>query len=292
LVLAMLMVAGTVATIGVQTQWSLGAAADSFEIVGRANAAATPVSPLAKLAGPIQAAISSSDGQASVVVVDLSEARGNRLEINAHAVYDAASTYKLPTLMAEAERIASGASRATDKVCFDQSEQEDGWFDDYDDGDCYSRQSLGQRVGIYSDNTAGHMLVDDLGGARSLNTYAASRGARESKFFVPNQTTAYDLAALWEAEARGKAGGRAAQAWLYPLLTNTKFEKGIPAGVPDAVTVVHKVGFVDSTVNDAGVVLGPKRSYVLSVTTDGVGGDAAWALIARISALVWAAEAG
>jgi beta-lactamase class A len=123
-----------------------------------------------------------------------------------------------------------------------------------------------------------------------LNAYARTHGAEHSAFYYPNRTTAGDLASLWTSEARGHAGGQAAQQWLYPLLTSTAFERGIPAGVPVSARVVHKVGWIDSTLNDAALVTAPGASYVLAITTDGLGGDSGWALVARISAVVWKYE--
>jgi beta-lactamase class A len=132
------------------------------------------------------------------------------------------------------------------------------------------------------------MLVDGLGGSRVLNQYAQAHGATKSAFFYPNRTTAGDLAALWTAEATGRAGGAPAQQWLYPLLTKTAFENGVPAGVPRSAQVVHKVGWLDDSVNDAALVTAANARYVLVITSDGLGGDPAWALLARLSAIVWA----
>jgi beta-lactamase class A len=135
------------------------------------------------------------------------------------------------------------------------------------------------------------MLVRDVGGAQVLNAWAASIGATSSQFFDGNTTTAADLAALWKAEAQGSLGGAAAQAWLYPMLTGTRTESGVPAGVGGA-TVVHKTGSVDLVENDAALVTsGPDGAYVLTVMTDGLGGAAGWQLIAGISATVWRLEA-
>src|SRR5207245_7683873 len=132
-----------------------------------------------------------------------------------------------------------------------------------------------------------------LGGAAALNGYARTRGATESVFWIPNATTSGDLARLWRSEATGNAGGSAAQAWLYPLLTDTAFEAGVPAGLPAAAVVAHKVGEIDAVVSDAALVEnGPHGAYVLTVMTDGVGGDAAWRLIASISTQVWTLAAG
>jgi beta-lactamase class A len=146
------------------------------------------------------------------------------------------------------------------------------------------------RAGIYSDNTAGHMLVRDVGGAAALNAWAAAIGATSSQFFDGNTTTAADLAALWGAEAQGELGGAAAQAWLYPMLTGTRTESGVPAGL-SGVTVVHKTGTIDLVDNDAALVTsGPSGAYVLVVMTDGAGGTAGWQLISGISAAVWQFE--
>jgi hypothetical protein len=134
------------------------------------------------------------------------------------------------------------------------------------------------------------MLVRDVGGAAVLNAWAASAGATGSAFFDGNTTTPDDLAALWVAEAQGDVGGAVAQAWLYPVLTNTRTESGVPAGV-SGTTVVHKTGTIDLVDNDAALVIsGPAGPYVLVVMTDGLGGTDGWQLIANISSSVWQFE--
>ena len=101
----------------------------------------------------------------------------------------------------------------------------------------------------------------------------------------------FDLAFIWAAEAKGDLGGSAAQAWLYPLLTNTRTESGVPAGVSGA-TVVHKTGTIDLVDNDAALVTSSASGpYVLVVMTDGLGGPDGWQLIANISTVVWRFEA-
>jgi len=176
-------------------------------------------------------------------------------------------------------------------VCFQSDDYEDGWFADYVDGACFTRNELALRAGMYSDNTAGHMLVRDVGGPDVLNAWAASLGATSSAFFIDNTTTSADLAALWLAEVNGTIGGAAAQGWLYPMLTGTRTESGVPAGVPGGVVVVHKTGTIDLVDNDAALVTsGPDGPYVLVVMTDGLGGSEGWQLIASISADVWQFE--
>ncbi|HKC19526.1 MAG TPA: serine hydrolase [Candidatus Dormibacteraeota bacterium] len=248
-------------------------------------------SPMA-LTSSIEPVVSAGGGTVGIALLELAGSSPLAWSYNGSDVFTAASTYKLAVLMLEAQNIAVGATKPYGVVCYQDSDYEDGWFDDYADGMCYTRTELAQRAGIYSDNTAGHMLVRDVGGADVLNAWAAAAGAKSSVFFTDNTTTADDLATLWAAEAKGSLGGTAAQAWLYPVLTGSRTEAGIPAGVQGRSGVVHKTGTIDQFENDAALVTsGPNGPYVLVVMTDGLGGEAGWKLIASVSSNVWTFEA-
>ena len=238
----------------------------------------------------LQQLAAASGASVSVTVVELGGSDPLSWSLDGGAVFTAASTYKLVALMMEAQNIASGATDPNGLVCYQDSDYEAGWFDDYAPGECFTRNELASRAGQQSDNTAGHMLVRDIGGVDALNAWAASAGTTDSAFSDPNTTTAADLAVLWTAEAKGSLGGASAQAWLYPLLTGTTTEAGVPAGISGS-TVVHKTGAIDAVENDAALVTaGPDGAYVLVVMTDGLGGAAGWDLIAGMSAAVWQIE--
>jgi beta-lactamase class A len=274
----------TVATITRTSQIGSSGAASLAPIPSLARDVSQPTTAIDSL-------IASSGGVAGVTLIELGGIDPISWSVNSTEVFTAASTYKLAALMLEAQNIAAGITDPNGVVCFEAADYESGWFDDYEVGTCFTRNELAVRAGVYSDNTAGHMLVRDVGGAEVLNAWAASIGATSSQFFDGNTTTAADLAALWDAEAQGSLGGAAAQAWLYPMLTGTRTESGVPAGVGGA-TVVHKTGSLDLVENDAALVTsGPDGAYVLTVMTDGLGGAAGWQLISGISATVWRFEA-
>ena len=240
------------------------------------------------LTAAIEQLVQQSGASAGVSLVEIGGAIPFEWSFNGDAVFTAASTYKLAVLMMEAQNIASGKTSAGGSVCFQDADYEAGWYHDYEPGACFTRTELARRAGQMSDNTAGHMLVREVGGPDVLNAWAASVGTKESVFFTNNTTSANDLAALWAAEARGSLGGTHAQSWLYPVLTGTKTEAGIPAGVAGRSVVVHKTGTLDRIDNDAALVQsGPNGPYVLSVMTDGLGGSGGWALIASIASTVW-----
>ncbi len=166
-----------------------------------------------------------------------------------------------------------------------------GWYEDYTAGECFTRNVLALRVGRYSDNTAAHILLRYLGGSTALNTFARTMGATQPKFFLPNTTTSADLARIWASEATGAGGGAAAQKWLYPLMTRTHWETGIPAGTPRA-PVVHQVSYNGKYISDAALVVnGPKGAYVLTICTYGPGYTAGWQVVARMANRVWLFEA-
>jgi beta-lactamase class A len=158
-------------------------------------------------------------------------------------------------------------------------------------GSCFTRQELATRAGRFSDNTAAHILVRYLGGGDALNAYARSIGMTHSALWTPNTTTTDDLVNAWVNEALGRLGGGVAQQWLYPLLTHTMYEQGIPAGVPGGVTVVHKIGTMYGTENDSAYVTNGKITYVLSVAVDGRDEASGWRVIAQISSRIWQYEA-
>lgn len=244
------------------------------------------------LTATIEPLVQASGGSVGIALLELGGSSPLTWTYNGDEVFTAASTYKLAALMLEAENIAVGATDPDGVVCYEDADYEAGWFDDYADGLCYTRTELARRAGLYSDNTAGHMLVRDVGGADALNAWAASVGTRESVLFTDNTTSASDLATLWAAEAKGTLGGATAQAWLYPVLTGTVTEAGVPAGVQGRSAVVHKTGTIDQVENDAALVAdGPNGPYVLVVMTDGLGGDAGWQLIASVASDTWSFEA-
>ncbi|HEX9363062.1 MAG TPA: serine hydrolase [Candidatus Dormibacteraeota bacterium] len=245
-----------------------------------------------QLAADLNKLAAAGGARASVSLIELAGTAPTTLwSLNGNTSWQANSTYKLPLLMANAQGIATGKYKGTDSLCYKTSDYEAGWYDDYAPGKCFTRNVLATRVGRYSDNTAAHILVRYLGGSTALNAFATSMGATTSKFFLPNTTTSADLARLWGSEATGAAGGAAAQTWLYPLVTKTYWESGIPAGTPKG-PVMHKVGYNGKSINDAALVKsGPHGAYVLAICTYGPGNAAGWMVVSNLAKRVWQFEA-
>jgi beta-lactamase class A len=245
-----------------------------------------------RLRSDLVAIAGQSGAQVGISLEELSGRGRQTFSLNGGQGFYAASEYKLPLLMAEAQQVASGQVSPGDSLCFDPSDGEDGWFQDYEPGSCFSRADLVSRAGLYSDNTAARILVRYLGGAAALNGYAHAAGMVNTTLWDPNTTTPDDLTAIWVKEALGGLGGPGAQGWLYPNLTHTAAEAGIPAGVPAGARVVHKTGDMYGTENDAADVSDGSVHYVLAVCISGLDEVSGWNLIQRISARIWQYEVG
>ena len=136
----------------------------------------------------VEPLVLASGGSVGIALIELGGTTPLVWSYNGGEIFTAASTYKLAALMMEAQNIAAGRSNPDGLVCYVDDDYEAGWFDDYADGMCFTRTELAQRAGLFSDNTAGHMLVRDLGGAGAVNAWAASEGVTESVFFTANTT--------------------------------------------------------------------------------------------------------
>jgi len=165
-----------------------------------------------QLRSDLNAIAGQSGAQVGISLQELSGRGRQTLSLDGGQAFYAASEYKLPLLMAEAQQVAAGQVSPGDSLCFDPSDGEDGWFQDYEPGSCFSRADLVSRTGLYSDNTAARILVRYLGGPDALNGYARAAGMANSTLWDPNTTTADDLAAILVNESLGQLGGSAARA--------------------------------------------------------------------------------
>src|SRR5207237_4908474 len=86
-------------------------------------------------------------GRVGISLQELSGPRRTSLSVNGGQSFVAASTYKLPLLMAEAQQIASGQARSSDLLCSAPGDAADGWFTDYRPGSRFTRDQPPVRHG-------------------------------------------------------------------------------------------------------------------------------------------------
>lgn len=205
-----------------------------------------------------------------------------QVESNAYAVQTAASTYKLYLAAYLMQQKQNG---------------DFSWTADNVDG--FSRMI------VNSDNDYSEEQIDNYG-ASAISSFVKKQGWYDSVFIEGQaaQTTSYSLQLLLEdlESGQGAFSNASDQAKILKLMSKQIYRSGIPSGANAAdsgSTVQDKVGFLDDTNNDAGIVTLPNgQKYILVVMTNGhnQSGLSGFSRIAEITKnvqkIVYGADAG
>lgn len=217
--------------------------------------------------------------------------------INPDLRFHAASTMKVPVLMALGRRVDAGTLSWNDSVMVvnrfasivDGSPYELSAGDDSDStmyaavGHHRTVRQLAERMIVRSSNLATNILLSSVatpeGATRLIRSLGADsmvvlRGVEDGKAFdkgLNNTTTARDLSTLLLAIAAGRAAKPATTREMLRILEAQEFNDGIPAGLPAGTRVAHKTGSITATWHDAALIYPPDgRPYVLVVLTRGI----------------------
>ena len=272
-----------------------------------------PVVGTESVAAAISARAERTPGAVVRVVAARLDGRGPRIAIRADSLVHAASTMKVPVMIALAQAADRGALRLDDAVpltnrfasIVDGSLYTLSRSDDSDDS-IYAR--IGERVPLrwlatrmitHSSNLATNLLLTVVRAdsvtalTRTLGTtrMVVRRGVEDGPAFragLNNVTTAADLAALMVAIATDRAASPEACAWMRDVLLAQHWNDAIPVGLPTGTRIAHKTGNITAVEHDAAIVYPVDGApYVLVVLTSGVArAEDARTLIADIARLV------
>ena len=273
---------------------SAGAAAESVDAAISARAARTP-------------------GAVVRVVAARLDGRGPRIAIHADSLVHAASTMKVPVMIALAQADDRGTLRLDDSVLLTNrfASIVDGSpfsLDRSADSDDAVYARVGERVPIrwlatrmitHSSNLATNLLLTVVRAdsvtarTRTLGTtrLIVRRGVEDTPAFragLNNVTTAADLATLMIAIATDRAASPVACAWMREVLFAQHWNDAIPVGLPAGTRIAHKTGNITAVEHDAAIVYPTDGApYVLVILTSGVArSEDATTLIADIARLV------
>ena len=233
---------------------------------------------------------------------------------NEAETFHAASTMKVPVMMALFQAIDAGELRLNDPIPvrnqfaslvdgspFSLDPKEDGDPDLYPAvGSSRPLEELIRRMITRSSNLATNLLIEKIGASRAnevmrgLGAYRIRvlRGVEDDKAYragLNNLVTAEDLAVALSALAQGSAFTPASSAKMIEILKEQEFNEKIPALLPPGTPVAHKTGDITGVHHDAAIVYPPGESpYVLVVLTAGFQDEKeANQTIAEISRIVW-----
>jgi len=280
-----------------------------FAILAFACASTGGVMPLDK---KIDVIISSHPEEIAVAYTELDGSA--TLLRNSHVVMHAASTMKVPVMLALFDAISKGKLELDQPVpvhnefhsimdgsTFSLDSSEDG------DPDLYAYvgknlplEELMRRMIVRSSNLATDILIEYVGAPKVMelmkalgaNEIQVLRGVEDIKAYEAgrnNVTSAYDLMLVMKAIADHEAVSPQASDKMIEILAHQEFNDGIPAGLPPGIRVAHKTGTITRIHHDAAIVL-PADSppYVLVVMTRGFEkASDSDKVIAEISREVW-----
>ncbi len=281
-------------------------------------AACAAVPPAADIASSVDAILATVPEGHTVAVAFTDLETGATIERSGGVVMHAASTMKVPVMLALFEAIDRGALRLDQPVAVRNSfasivdgsaftllREEDGDPALYDAiGGTKTLEELMRRMIVRSSNLGTNLLIELVGAPRVMdlmrrlgaNDIRVLRGVEDEKAFeagLNNVTTARDMMIVMKAIAEHEAITPAASEAMVGILRAQEFREKIPAGVPSGVVVANKTGSITRISHDAAIVYPPGREpYVLVVLTKGYqDGDEASKVIAAISGAVWRAVA-
>jgi beta-lactamase class A len=260
----------------------------------------------------IKAALAQEKGTFAMAFINLQTQE--KLMLNEHENFHAASTMKTPVMIEVFKQVAAG------KLSMQQMVTVHNEFKSIVDSSVYSlnasddsQQDLYKKVGtqlplselvyqmiILSSNLATNMIMEMVDGKKvtqtmrgfGANDIQVLRGVEDSKAFAKglnNTTTAYDLAIIFSKMAEGKIIDKKACDEMIKVLLGQQHNTVIPALLPKDVKVAHKTGSITGVHHDSGIIFLPDgRKYVLVLLSKNIETDkAATAAMARVSLMIY-----
>ena len=234
--------------------------------------------------------------------------------LNAHRWFHAASTIKVPVLLAVHEAIEQHRFEAHSRVHvrnrflgivdgkpFRVGQQSEANAEVHAAvGHMLTVHELAEHMIVTSSNLATNLLLDLVGieAARAslarlhLGGIDLQRGVEDEVAWeagINNRVTAAGLCDAMRLIEEGKAISAEASGAMLDILHRQRFRSGIPAGLPEDARVAHKTGEISTVAHDAGIVyLDGRDAYVVVILTEWAPDvDGRQETIARISRVVY-----
>ncbi|MHC5741304.1 MAG: serine hydrolase [Nostoc sp.] len=208
-----------------------------------------------------------------IFLVDLDT--GNYVDINASTSFPAASTIKVPILIAFFQDVDAGKIRLDDMLTMQQDMVAGGSGDlQYKPpGTQYAALEVVTKMITISDNTATNMLIARLGGMDALNQRFRSWGltATTIRNQLPdlqgtNTTSPKELGNLMAIVSQGNLVSMPSRDLMLDILRRTQRDTLLPSGLGTGARAFHKTGDIGTMLADTGLIVVPTgKRYIASV---------------------------
>jgi beta-lactamase class A len=200
---------------------------------------------------------------------------GAYVSVKGDAIFSAASTIKIPVLIAFFQDVDAGKIRL-DEMLTMKKELIGGGSGDMQyqqPGKKYTALETATKMSVISDNTATNMLIERLGGKEALNQRFREWGLGSTVInnWLPdlegtNTTTPKDLANLLAKVDRGEIISTRSRDRMMNIMRDTHTRTLLPQGLEKDAIIAHKTGDIGTVLGDAGIIDMPNgKRYIGSV---------------------------
>ncbi|HIK46556.1 MAG TPA: serine hydrolase [Leptolyngbyaceae cyanobacterium M65_K2018_010] len=233
-----------------------------------------PTSELTRLKAQLEQLATLTPGLTPVLyALDLDS--GRYVDMEGSKVVAAASTIKVPILVAFLHQVDAGAIALNQALVLQEQQLAGGSGSMANDapGSEYTALEVATRMIIHSDNTATNMMIDALGGQEALNQLFAAWGLESTVLRSPlpdlegtNTTSARDLALLMGLLDQGELLSPRSRDRLFSIMQRTVNRSMIPFSLTDGSIVANKTGDIAMALGDVALVDTPNgQRYVLAI---------------------------
>nr|WP_263013011.1 serine hydrolase [Ancylothrix sp. D3o] len=222
-----------------------------------------------------------TDLVAGALFVDVDS--GEYVNLNGNMAFSAASTIKVPILVAFFQDVDAGKIELNEKLTMrpDLIAKEAGDMQYKPPGTKFSALEVATQMIVISDNTATNMLIDRLGGAEALNQRFQSWGLSSTMIrnVLPdlegtNTTSAEDMVKLMGLVTQGKLMSLRSRDRLLEIMRRTVNNSLLPQGLGEGAIIAHKTGDIGTFVGDVGMIDMPTgKRYLAAVIVKGPHND-------------------
>ncbi len=216
--------------------------------------------------------VADSKLQPGVFFVDLDT--NSYLDLDGSVLFPAASTIKVPILVAFFQDVDAGKIRLDEMLTLEPEVIGSGSGDlQYKKvGTQYTALEVATKMIAISDNTATNMLITRLGGQEVLNERFRRWGLTATGIQNPlpdlegtNTTSPKDLAMLMSMVNQGDLLSMRSRDRLLSIMNRTVNNSLLPKGLGDGATIAHKTGDIGSLIADVGLVDMPSGKRYIAV---------------------------
>jgi beta-lactamase class A len=270
-------------------------------VITTAPAAAYLPPPFARLNRDVRIVARHVPAAIALDVLDLST--GYHAGFNAAKSMPAASTIKLPVMVAVFAQLQAGHFDLNRRVTLEAGDKDcgSGALCGAPAGTSFPVSELLARMIDVSDNTATNMLIR-LVGRHNINAQMVDLGLARTHLAEDVRTEGWsihealrtspaDLVHLLSLMARGELVDKWSSSEMIALLEADRLNTLLPEPLPPNVAVAHKTGSLFDTLNDAGIVYASASPYVIAVMTTALPSqDLGRSFIHRVSRLAYTDE--